>query len=615
MVLLVAAALGLGAMCGTAFEGDDPGECEDAADNDIDGLFDCADPDCVGAPACAGDDDGWGDDDTFGDDDDLEDREILLVPDADSLGLPPLKTIGVSLVDFDEDGRPDVTLAAKEGVYLLRNLGDWSFQDVTADMGLHAPALAERVSEAHAVVWVDVDDDGDLDLFLVRRLRLRDDGPGTDARMSCSLFLRTGPSELIDFTAQSGLDRVGFWEGPAFGDLDGDGDLDLVVLGGINTSTFGGEPGFSGTPAVLWRNNGDGTFVDMSESSGCMGPPDSESWQLLIVDFEGDGDMDLFQANDRRPSTLCLNDGAGVFHNLEGEVSLNFGSPMGLSVGDMTGDSCLEVYGTNFGAPDTNLNFDSSGGFVEVYQSLLGGNPDPSSAVSGYGVSFNDTDLDGDHDLLWVAAYDIGFFSNALIGGLLVYARNSHQGTVAQLSYQSAGPDPMLDGIHNAFGVAHGDIDGDGDLDFLVGVDFDPPVPADFDPPLSGESLPLPPEAQRSFLLRNDTDQTGRGYLSLSLRQPAPNLRAVGATVVVRAGSKRVARSLMAGSSYNSSHAYPLHFGLGARDKPDWVFVRWPDGFEQLFTDIPAGVVTIERSEATCVPPGTCGGIDPECPY
>ena len=88
--------------------------------------------------------------------------DILLVPDPESLGLPELRAYGVSLVDFDEDGRPDVTIAAKEGVYLLRNEGDWNFADVTQSMGLRAPALANRVDQAHAVIWVDVDDDGDL---------------------------------------------------------------------------------------------------------------------------------------------------------------------------------------------------------------------------------------------------------------------------------------------------------------------------------------------------------------------------------------------------------------------------------------------------------------------
>ena len=70
----------------------------------------------------------------------------------------------------------------------------------------------------------------------------------------------------------------------------------------------------------------------------------------------------------------------------------------------------------------------------------------------------------------------------------------------------------------------------------------------------------------------------------------------------------------MAGSSYNSTHAYPLHFGLGSRSAPDWVFVRWPDGYEQLFTDVAGGSVTIERSAQACVPEGTCEGIAPKCP-
>ena len=591
------------------WEGRYAGECDDGADNDGDSFFDCNDPDCSGAPSCAADDD-----DDVVDVVHVEEGEIRLTPLIEPLGLEPMRTYGVALVDFDEDGLPDVTLAAKEGLFLLRNAGNWAFEDVTADWGVDSASLGDNVRQAHGVIWVDIDDDGDLDLFLVRRVRLLDDGPGVQSRLTPTLFLNNGKGRLLVGTQASGLNVQGYWEGAAFGDLDGDQDLDLIVLGGINSNSDWYEnPGFAGSPGKLFRNTGSGVFEDATADWDCAGPEDSESWEVLALDLDGDGDTDLVEANDRRPSTICLNGGGGTFVDLGDSVSLNFGSPMGLDAGDLNGDGCLDVYGTNFGFPDTVLNFAPDGQFTEIYQSLVGVGQDVSAPVSGYGVSIHDTDLDGDQDVIWVAAYDTNVSDNTIEPGILAYAEGDRAGGVPSLRYISPGPDELFVSGHNSYGLAHGDLDGDGDLDFVVGVDHDPMVSDGGEPRNGRQGPPLADVASNSFLLRNDSYTEGFHHLSVTLRQEAPNARAVGAAVFVRAAGQQTGRALTSGSSFLSSHALPLHFGLGADPQPEWVLVRWPDGFEQIFTDVPGGAVTLTRSESACVPEGTCSDIALGC--
>tara|TARA_Y100001968_G_scaffold304002_1_gene318633 strand:+ start:58 stop:1848 length:1791 start_codon:yes stop_codon:yes gene_type:complete len=575
--------------------------CSDGADNDADGLYDCADPSCAEAEACI-------------EIPQLAELPVELEPLTEPLGLPPLKASGVSLVDFDDDGLPDLTIAAKEGLQVLRNRGDWQFEDAADALGLDDAQLATRLELAHAVIWVDIDDDGDLDLFMTRRLRTSDITAQTVNAQPPALLMRGADGRLQDFTAQSGLELAGYWEGAAFGDLDGDGDLDLVMLGGIDPEGNSSGGMFSGTPARLWRNEGGGLFSDFSAASNCTGPADGESWQTVILDLDGDGDQDILQANDFQNSTLCVNDGSGYFSSWQGSGSMDFSaSAMGLSVGDLTGDGCLEIYVTNFAQADATLNFDGQGNFTEVYLSLLGSHPDPSPPLSGYGVSLSDVDLDGDQDLLWVAAYDLANPAQGQLPGALKFARNRGDTPDGRLIYQQPGSAVMLDGIHNAYGLAHGDLDGDGDLDYLVGVDRDPPGPEDYEPPLSDAPIPLPEVASSSFLLRNNSELNGRNFLSIRLRQPTPNPRAVGAVVRVSIDGKLATRAVMAGSSYNSSHAYPLHFGLGEASRPDWVQVTWPDGHSQLFTELSGGVQQIERGSEGCIPAGSCAEIEAGC--
>ncbi len=532
-------------------------------------------------------------------------ERISLVPITDALELPPSHVYGISLADFDDDGLADVTLATVEGLFVFHNEGDWSFRDVRQELGL-VGAAAPDLHHSHSVIWVDVDDDGDLDLFVGRRLLPQDSGPGIDALLAPAM-LRNDEGLLLDVTSAAGLDLDGSWEGAAFSDFTGDGLLDLVLLGGIDASgEITEEFGHMGSPGGMWRGLGNGNFEAIEPALACTGPEDSESWGVIALDVDGDGDQDLLQAHDFRHPTLCLAQGDGSFEE-RADLVPALGSPMGLGTGDLTGDGCLDIYATNFENPDNVLSFDTELGFSDHYLAMVADGNDPAPASSGYGLSIHDTDLDGDQDVLWVAAYDAPLTSSGPAPGRLAFARNGEGESGRRLVYANLGDDPVLAGSHNGFGLAHGDLDGDGDLDFAVGVDREPGN-------LFDDSLDLPSDlVDSSFLLRNDTPRDGRGWLSLTMQQDSPNRRAVGATVWVRANGRVTARVVTAGSSFLSSHAYPLHFGLGNSERPQWVQVRWPDGSEQIFTDVQAGAQTLVRSDEPCVPAGSCQDITIPC--
>jgi len=530
---------------------------------------------------------------------------ITLVADSDSLALPPLRAYGISLVDYDDDGLADVTLAAVSGLYVFHNEGEWAFRDVTAELGLSG-AAAPDLANSYAVVWVDVDDDGDLDLFVSRRLLPQDSGPGIHA-LRTPLLLRAQGGQLVDITAESGLAVEGSWEGAAFSDLDGDGRLDLVLTGGVDASgENNGEFGHTGSGGAMWRGLGDGTFERLDGAAACTGPEDSESWGVLALDVDGDGDQDVLQANDFIPATFCLNQGDGTFADGD-ELMPTLGSPMGLGAGDINGDGCLDIYATNFENPDNVLSFDGTGLVTDYYLSMVANGNDPSPTASGYGLSIQDADLDGDQDVLWVSAFESGVAQPGLSPGRLALARGGEGTANRRLVYASLGDEPTLAGSHNGYGMAHGDLDGDGDLDVAVSVDSEPRDD-------QGQPLTMPADfVDTTFLLRNDTPRDGRAWLSLRLEQDAPNRRAVGATVRIKVEGRVTARVVTAGSSFLSSHDYPLHFGLGHSDAPEWVHVRWPDGATQLITNLGAGARSLVRSAQACVPEGSCDGLVVPC--
>ena len=509
------------------------------------------------------------------------------------LGIAPSRALGVAIVDFDGDGWPDITIAALDGVTLHRNRGDGTFERVQSD-------AIQYLHSAAAPVWVDVDGDGDLDLF-VSAWGAQD-----------SLLLNDGTGQLEDVSELAGFDQTTWSEGASFADLDGDGDLDLLLAGAkLPDEQLGAKPviGERGSPNMYWRNDG-GVFTNATAGSGLGGNPTGESFGSLLFDADGDGDIDALIVNDHRADELLFNDGQGTF-SPAGDLWLQPDETglMGLDLGDVDGDGDLDVFSTNWGT-DYLLSFSGDlypARYWDVMEDVLADGVNPSINVTGWGCAVADLDNDGDQDLIATAAFSDGDGHETLTSfreGRVSVLRNEGLGlTPGGLVDVSDQLGASVSGPLNGFGLSVGDFDRDGDLDVMVGVDSVIET--------GGAPGRLPKLRRLSLLMRNDGAAPGTG-LTLRLRQPDhPNPFAVGARTDVTAGGRRASRVVSAGASYLSAHTYGQHFGMGTATVAT-ARITWPDGHVQLFPNLSAGEHTLARSaEGTCcLPDSACLALD-----
>ncbi len=491
--------------------------------------------------------------------------------DPDKKYIPDSMSGGVILIDYDRDGWPDIyftnapTVAQAmrgEKAYgaLYHNNHDGTFTDVTARSGLTHSCMAMGGAVG------DYNNDGWPDLYITclgGNILYRNNGDGT----------------FTDVTAQAGVANGGWSTGAAFGDYNNDGLVDLMVSNYVNFNlhnlpTFGSEAyckyrgmnvqcgprGLAGSQDALYRNNGDGTFTDVSSEAGVNGPSEYYGLGVVWVDFNNSGHQDIYVANDSTPNYLYRNLGNGKFEDIgleSGTALSDDGSEqasMGIAVGDYNHTGRPSLYVTDFENENDDL-YRNDGGWNFTEVSYPSGLAVSSLPFVKWGTAFADFTNDGWLDLLTVDGHVYPqvdkLSSGARYEEPMLLQMNEGNGKFCDAS-QEAGPAIQVPRVSR--GLAVGDLFNDGNMDAVVeNVDGSP------------------------VILRN-RGIAGRHWVSFELAGTKSNRLALGARVKIEAGGMTQTGWVLSGGSYLSQNDLRVHFGLGAATKIDTMTVYWPSG-------------------------------------
>ncbi|MCZ6689817.1 MAG: CRTAC1 family protein [Planctomycetota bacterium] len=482
---------------------------------------------------------------------------------------------GAAWIDYDSDGDWDLYLVNGKGEgesgpetnVLYKNNGDGTFTDVTKGCG------AADEGEGMAVCTADYNNDGHTDLFITnyRGFALyRNLGNGKFQEVTKKAFARCPPKE--------------YWYGGAtWGDMDGDGDLDLYVAGYVDIQAKPDNTAlrfpmdFKGFPNTLYRNEGDGTFTDVTKKAG-VEDVRRKSMQVLFADLNSDGNPDILVANDTDANSLYLGRGDGTFAELSGAsgVSSTDGS-MGIAWGDYTGDGKMDLYISNYiGEADLLLKLidDESTNDGMLPNALYTFDFDSPSVLKatwgkvGWGTGLEDLDNDGDLDL-FVSSGHLNSVGGDNRDQNLVFA-NDGKGHFDDVSATSG----ILDAGRRIYrGSIFGDYDNDGRTDIYVTN--------------NGEKSYEAASDRLGVLLQNTSPTKGH-WLTLRFQGVESNRDGYGVRVWVEAGGKKQVRELVSGQGYFSSNAKEIHFGLGDHPVVKSLEVHWPSGKKQLFENFKA---------------------------
>jgi len=463
---------------------------------------------------------------------------------------------GAMFFDYDGDGRLDLyfvngcwlkevndnrgrRLRGKLSNSLYHNNGDGTFTDVTQQAGVGDKSFGFGCSAA------DFDNDGDLDLYVLNY------GPNV-------LYRNNGDGTFTDVSKQSGVANPHWALSAPWFDYDNDGDLDLYVANYLEyddgrfrayypAAGYPGPLSYSGRPDALYRNNGDGTFTDVTTRVG-LHNPNGRAMSATVADLNNDGFIDLYVTNDGMENYYYRNTGKGSFVEEGLMLGLAFGeggqgvSSMGPAVGDVDRDGRLDIYVPDMGYGCLLIN---RGEYFED-RTASSNLAVVCGQYTGWGGLLLDYDNDGYLDVFVANGNAHHEYTEED-----VLMRNDGKGSFIDVARQSG---RYFGEKYVGRGATYGDYDNDGDLDLLVVNLNDSPK-----------------------LLRNDGGNKN-AWLTVAAMLPGGKSDAIGARVTVRTGSLVQIRDVSPVTGYLSQADPRAHFGLGKADGADTVEIRWPDG-------------------------------------